>query len=425
MAPWTRKAAPSVLDRGRCDGCGACSLACPAEALRLVGRRVTVDQVMEQLAKDEAFFRDSNGGITCSGGEPLLQPQFLHELLGSCRRQSLHVAVDTCGHAPYARYEKILPLTALFLYDLKLMDDSRHRLPDRRFQPPRCLSNLQKLSRAAANLAIRVPLVPGCNDSAADMAELADFCAALPNRHPVHLLPYHRGGSGKWQRLGRRDPLAATRPPDAGGRAQGQGNIPEKKTDRQASEADMTERIKRLRARSLRAVPALSSERGVLLTRYYQGGAADGLAVPRQRAGAFAYLLAHKKVAILPDELLVGERGPGAKATPSYPEITCHSLRDLDILDTRTENRFPRQCLDPPRFCREIIPYWTGKTMRERLFALMTPEWLAAYQAGVFTEFMEQRAPGHTVCGEKIYGKGMLDLKQEIRASLAGPGFFQ
>ena len=89
----------------------------------------------------------------------------------------------------------------------------------------------------------------------------------------------------------------------------------------------MNDRIKKLRARSLRAVPALSSERGRLLTRYYRSGAADGLSVPRQRAGAFAFLLANKKIAILPDELIVGERGPAAKATPSYPEITCHSLR--------------------------------------------------------------------------------------------------
>lgn len=201
-----------ILDRVICDGCGACSRACPAEALKLAGRLVTADQALEQLAKDSAFFRDSGGGITCSGGEPLLQPQFLRQLLVACRRQNLHAAVDTCGHAPFAAYEKILPLTGLFLYDLKLMDDSRHKrltgVSNRLL-----LSNLQKLSRSAGNLAIRVPLVPGCNDSAADMAEMADFCASLPNRHPVHLLPYHRGGSGKSQRLGRGDPMAATLPP--------------------------------------------------------------------------------------------------------------------------------------------------------------------------------------------------------------------
>ncbi len=186
----------------------------------------------------------------------------------------------------------------------------------------------------------------------------------------------------------------------------------------------MTERIKRLRARSLRAVPELSSERGMLLTRFYRSAAAAGLSVPRQRAGAFAYLLAHKKVVILPDELVVGERGPAAKATPTYPEITCHSLPDLDILAKRQKTPFRVRAGARSDFAREIIPYWAGKTMRERLFALMTPEWLEAYQAGVFTEFMEQRAPGHTVCGEKIYGKGLMDLQQEIRAGLQVLDFF-
>jgi pyruvate formate-lyase/glycerol dehydratase family glycyl radical enzyme len=187
----------------------------------------------------------------------------------------------------------------------------------------------------------------------------------------------------------------------------------------------MTERIRKLRARSLRAVPRLSSERGLLLTRYYKSGAADGLSVPRQRAGAFACLLARKKVAIFSDELIVGERGPAAKATPSYPEITCHSLRDLDILDKRPKTSFRVNATTRGDFASEIIPFWAGKTMRERLFAHMTPEWLAAYRAGVFTEFMEQRAPGHTVCGEKIYAKGLLDLRDEIRASLQALDYYR
>jgi len=186
----------------------------------------------------------------------------------------------------------------------------------------------------------------------------------------------------------------------------------------------MTERIRKLRARSLRAKPRLSSERGVLLTRFYRSAAVNGLSVPHQRAAAFAYLLARKKVVILADELLVGERGPAAKATPSYPEITCHSLQDLDILDKRQKTPFHVSAKTRNDFAGEIIPFWTGKTMRERLFAHMSAEWLEAYRAGVFTEFMEQRAPGHTVCGEKIYSKGLADLRQEIKASLQGLDFF-
>ncbi len=186
----------------------------------------------------------------------------------------------------------------------------------------------------------------------------------------------------------------------------------------------MTERIKKLRSRSLQAVPALSSERGLLLTRYFRSGAADGLSIPRQRSGAFAYLLAHKKVVIQDGELIVGERGPAAKATPTYPEITCHTLHDLEVLDKRPKTRFRVGAATRADFVKEIIPYWQGKTMREKLFAGMAPEWLMAYEAGVFTEFMEQRAPGHTVCGEKIYAKGMLDLQAEVRAALQALDFF-
>jgi pyruvate-formate lyase len=185
----------------------------------------------------------------------------------------------------------------------------------------------------------------------------------------------------------------------------------------------MTERIRKLRQKSLRAVPELCAERGVLLTRYYQSAAARNLAAPHLRAGAFAYFLNHKKVTILPSELLVGERGPAAKATPTYPEITCHSLADLDILAKRQKTPFRVKGSTRRQFAAEIIPFWSGKTMRDKLFALMAPEWLEAYRAGVFTEFMEQRAPGHTVCGEKIYGLGFIDFKKQIQASLSALDF--
>ena len=185
----------------------------------------------------------------------------------------------------------------------------------------------------------------------------------------------------------------------------------------------MNEKIKKLRRQSLRAVPELSAERGILLTRFYQSAVARNLSAPLLRAGAFAYLMNHKKVTILPGELIVGERGPAAKATPTYPEITCHSLADLDILHKRRKTSFRVKAATRRQFATEIIPYWSGKTMRDKLFALMTPEWLEAYRAGVFTEFMEQRAPGHTVCGDKIYGQGFLDFKKQIRASLAALDF--
>jgi pyruvate formate lyase activating enzyme len=204
-----------ILDRDRCDGCGACVEACPAEALQMAGRPVTSTEVMAELAKDEPFYRDSRGGVTFSGGEPLQQPVFLRELLERCRAQRFHTAVDTSGHAPFAAFERIMPLTDLFLFDLKIVDEQAHqRLTG--VSNRLLLDNLRRLSRSGCSLAVRIPLVPGCNDAGSDLEQMADFCAALPNRHPVHLLPYHRGYSGKIKRLGLADPLPATAPPAPG-----------------------------------------------------------------------------------------------------------------------------------------------------------------------------------------------------------------
>ena len=118
-------------------------------------------------------------------------------------------------------------------------------------------------------------------------------------------------------------------------------------------------------------------------------------------------------------ELIVGERGPAPKATPTYPEITCHSLADLDILDTRLKTSFRVDAATKKLYAKTVIPFWKGRSMRDRIMAVMTPEWKDAYEAGIFTEFMEQRAPGHTVLDGKIYRKGMMDFKKDIEASLA------
>ena len=136
------------------------------------------------------------------------------------------------------------------------------------------------------------------------------------------------------------------------------------------------------------------------------------------RARSFHYLCEHKTIYFGPDELIVGERGPAPKAVPTYPELTCHSLDDLRILDSRPKTSYAvsEDCLQV--YKDKIIPYWRGRSMRDKIFAAMSPKWLAAYNAGIFTEFMEQRAPGHTVLNGKIYAKGMLDFKREIAAAI-------
>jgi pyruvate formate-lyase/glycerol dehydratase family glycyl radical enzyme len=185
----------------------------------------------------------------------------------------------------------------------------------------------------------------------------------------------------------------------------------------------MTERVARLRQQSLEARPTLSSERAELMTEFYQQNLGL-ISEPMRRALSFQYLLERKAICILPGELIVGEKGPSPQAAPTFPELCCHSLEDLDILDSRPKISFAVSPAARQAYAEKVIPFWQGKSLRDRLFAEMTPEWRAAYEAGVFTEFMEQRAPGHTVLDDKIYRLGMLDFQQAIHASLEKLDYF-
>ncbi|MFQ6104438.1 MAG: trans-4-hydroxy-L-proline dehydratase [Candidatus Glassbacteria bacterium] len=180
----------------------------------------------------------------------------------------------------------------------------------------------------------------------------------------------------------------------------------------------MNERIRRLREESQDAKPSISSERAMLLTEFYRSGVNSEDSVPVQRARAFEYLLRKKRIHIGRDELIVGERGHTPKATPTYPEICAHTMKDLETLHTREKIRFIVDDETRQLYENEIIPFWKGRSMREMIFGRMSREWMDAFEAGVFTEFMEQRAPGHTVLDDKIYRKGFQDLKRDIEKSL-------
>jgi len=186
----------------------------------------------------------------------------------------------------------------------------------------------------------------------------------------------------------------------------------------------MTERISKLREKSQQAVPAISAERAALLCDFFEKETSRGVSMPVQRALAFRYLLENKSLYIDEGELIVGERGPFPKATPTYPEICLHSIQDLEILDSRPKMPYKVDEQTRQEYRQRVIPYFSGRSMRERVFQEVSPEWRAAYEAGIFTEFLEQRAPGHTVLGDKIYRQGFLEIKQEIAAALAGLDFF-
>ncbi len=186
----------------------------------------------------------------------------------------------------------------------------------------------------------------------------------------------------------------------------------------------MNERIKRLRRQSRRAIPTLSLERALLITEFYESKVEYNDSIPVQKAKAFKFILEKKKICINDGELIVGERGLAPKATPSYPEVCCHTLKDLDVLDIR--EKIPFKVSDQTRKDSEniVIPFWKGKTIREKIFSSVDPEWIDAYEAGIFTEFMEQRAPGHTVAGKNIWSNGFLDFKEKIAESIRRLDFY-
>jgi len=180
----------------------------------------------------------------------------------------------------------------------------------------------------------------------------------------------------------------------------------------------MNERIQKLRKLSVEAEPSLSIERALHETAFYKENFGK-MSIPVLRAANYLDHCQKKAIYIGDGELIVGERGPKPKCVPTFPELTCHSVDDLNVLNTRELQRYTISQEDIDTYAREVIPYWAGKTQRERIFSHVPQEWRLAYEAGMFTEFMEQRAPGHTTLDGKIYRKGMLDYKREIAANLA------
>jgi pyruvate formate lyase activating enzyme len=191
-----------VTSREQCAACGACVEVCYAGARELVGRKVTVADVMAEVERDLPFYDQSGGGVTFSGGEPLSQPAFLHALLKACEARGLHTVLDTCGFAAWEVLDSVRAYVDLFLYDLKLMDDARHREVTGVSNKP-ILHNLSRLSREGHRIILRVPVIPEVNDDQANMRQIARFAAALPSLRRVDLLPYHRIGRDKYQRLGK------------------------------------------------------------------------------------------------------------------------------------------------------------------------------------------------------------------------------
>ena len=193
-----------TLDRSRCEACGSCTEECYAEALELVGRDASVAEVIDQVRRDEPFYTTSGGGMTLSGGEPLAQLEFSQALLAAAREHGLHTCVETSGFAPLADLEQIKPLVDLFLFDVKETDPEKH-VEYTGVANDGILDNLKSLHASGASVRLRLPIVPGCNDRDEHFRAVADLCRGMPDLESVEIMPYHRLGAGKLERLGMGD----------------------------------------------------------------------------------------------------------------------------------------------------------------------------------------------------------------------------
>ena len=189
----------------QCELCGKCTLYCPVDARKVCGKEHTVDEVLKEVLKDQAFYETSGGGVTFSGGECMLQIDFLAEILKKCKENGIHTAVDTAGHIPFESFEKILPYTDLFLYDIKIFDSQKHKQYVG-VSNELILENLKKLFERKAKLWIRIPIIPDVNDSIEEIQKIKDSLKK-------ELLPYHAMGENKYRAIGKEPQIFKT--PDA------------------------------------------------------------------------------------------------------------------------------------------------------------------------------------------------------------------
>lgn len=192
-----------VTDRSKCKACGVCAEKCPANAREIVGKKFSVDGLMQEVEKDVPFYDESGGGVTISGGAPLAQLRFLNAFLSACKKERIHVALDTNGYAKTEIVMKVSRNVDLFLYDLKVMDDKKHKLHTG-VSNKLILKNLKRLDSLGKRIIVRFPLIPSVNSDEENVHGMIDFVSRLRNVEEIDILPYHRLGIEKAKRLGKK-----------------------------------------------------------------------------------------------------------------------------------------------------------------------------------------------------------------------------
>jgi len=190
------------IDEQKCTVCGTCIDSCAGDARHIAGEKMNIAEVMTEIKKDSAFYQNSAGGVTFSGGEPLAQIDFLEALANECKRQGIHIALDTCGHAPWPLLQATLAWADLYLYDIKIMDKERH-IQHAGVSNSLILDNLQNLAAAGATIIVRVPLIPGVTDDDENISHIIELVRQLKLPR-VDLLPLHNTAASKYERIGKR-----------------------------------------------------------------------------------------------------------------------------------------------------------------------------------------------------------------------------
>ncbi len=361
-------------DRARCRACGACEAACPHEARRVVGRDAQVPALVDEVLADRPYMEASGGGVTLSGGEPLLQPDGAGALLGACREAGLPTLVETCGAVPWSAFERVLGVTDRFYFDLKAAGDGRHR--ELTGAPvDRIHDNARRLVAAGADVEFRMPVVPGHNDG--EVEGIADLLLEL-ERPTLRLLTYHRHGEAKLPRV---DSELAPLDLSPGAAAAALAQVDERLTARgirvvrdpedaaPVAGSAFPPRVTRLREAVQSARPAVCVERAVSVTRYARRRANRRKPAPIQRAEALAAVLAERTVTVHDDELLVGNFSAHRVGGAIFPEL--HGVaqcEDLLSYRRRAVNPLAIRWRDVLTLALRVMPFWLPRFLSMRSF---------------------------------------------------------
>jgi len=366
------------VDRSRCQSCGRCADACAAEALRLVGRVCSPDGLFAELQSDEPYYDATGGGVTLSGGEPLLQSRSAAALLAMCSGAGFHTTVETCGAVRWSAFEDVLPWTDLFYFDLKAGDDALHaELTGKPLEG--IVSNAQRLLDENADVVFRMPVIPGHNDTEDSLAGIASMLTGL-DRRSLRLLPYHRGGEDKIPRIGSdQTPLGIDRTAadEAIARAAdflvatGIDVDVESNPDAPSNPPSATfpDRVWRLRHAVQTATPSICAERAVAVTEYFRDPANRGKPVQIQKAEALRHILRQRTVAIHDHELLVGCFSSYRVGGAIFPEL--HGVAQCEDLlgySKRPVNPLHIDPADRRILALRVMPLWANRFLARRAF---------------------------------------------------------